>query len=38
MIEDKLPQAYDALVPKIENIDQRSYIVGKDNGLEQNFI
>lgn len=35
MIEDKLPQAYDALVPKIENIDQRSYIVGKDNGLER---
>lgn len=35
MIGDKLPQAYDALLPKIENMDQSSYIVGKENGLER---
>jgi len=35
LIREKLLQAYDVLVPKIEQLDQRSYIIEREDGIEK---
>lgn len=35
LIREKLPQAYEVLLPKIEQLDQRSYIIEREDGIEK---
>ncbi len=35
LLREKLPAAYDVLLPEMEQLDQRSYIVEKESGIER---
>ncbi len=37
MIREKLPEAFDALISRLDQLDERSYVLEKENGMERIF-